>query len=921
MDSSVADDLLTSFEILLNDHSTSVIGAALLAWRQIFPQRYELLHPHFRKICRLLVDMDEWSQVSCLQILMFYAREHFPMPKHFHVELDQLRERSSNETLQSESIDKVFSSKDEKEDEIDEDLLLVLKESEYLFLSRNSAVVLSAVSLFFHLAPYEMFLEKTIEPLLRLLSFSSDIQFVVLEFIFVIASMEPNSFVPYISCFFLSERDSQPIREWKLRIMKALVLRASVASLEPCISSLMMELRYYLQREESAIAHSITEIVGIIGERNSSWSFLCVQVLSKVASHSTSHTVVSKAMSVLRHLIQMQPTQHAGMVQYLCCHLMENNNVMASTAKAHIIWLVGEYHELLPLKMSVELFRIFCTLFVNESNQVKLQTMNLGAKLLAFFSKEMQDRKEAVARKTEYYDFCRLLFAYIVKVAKYDSDYDVRDEARLFEVLLLNEDHPSLAKLTMDILSTKKPTSSLWRHEESLFVAKKEWRERGPVLGSFTHLFDGKVESDNNTFLPDWSSVTKCKKLRMEETYDSKKQSQRSEIVLDRKSLSTQSFYESSSSNTEEYSSEEQSSTISESEEESEEEEEEELVSDSSNEQQSSSKEVDNLVMDVEQARSSNDPLSRISNDNLVETFQDLGIEEFSKTSKTKKESNQVDLVFELSNSTFEPAGKDSLPVKMNKCWKRLVNGWNCGGIEIDYYVSRHPSVYGLDVCIVCLRIRNTNTYPVSNIKLVPNKASEESEQEQLPELLSSEEAFSLKENEVKEVAIHVKLKGRPDQLYLDLECSLGKFPVCFRFTVGEILRPEVFNVSEFEKRKSLMSGMLQMESRIYVPETTRRRKDDKVMEEFLHATILSIANVAPVNNNSATGKQQGRESTLYYSARIRGNEKLVLITLKLSFQGEADHILLLLNSEDIVIGSNLLHFLKRQIEVAIHDM
>lgn len=155
----------------------------------------------------------------------------------------------------------------------------------------------------------------------------------------------------------------------------------------------------------------------------------------------------------------------------------------------------------------------------------------------------------------------------------------------------------------------------------------------------------------------------------------------------------------------------------------------------------------------------------------------------------------------------------------------------------------------------------------------------------------------------------------------MDLECSLGKFPVCFRFTVGEILRPEVFNVSEFEKRKSLMSGMLQMESRIYVPETTRRRKDDKVMEEFLHATILSIANVAPVNNNSATGKQQGRESTLYYSARIRGNEKLVLITLKLSFQGEADHILLLLNSEDIVIGSNLLHFLKRQIEVAIHDM
>ncbi|EME27151.1 AP-3 complex subunit beta-1 [Galdieria sulphuraria] len=922
MDSSVADDLQSSFEILMNDRSTTVIGAAALVWREVFPLQYELLHQHFRKLCRLLVDMDEWSQVSCLQILMLYAREHFPKPKNFHVDVNENEIHVAREKLDKQPIDKMFS-KDESEDQIDEDLLLLLKESEYLFLSRNSAVVLSTVSLFFHLAPYEMFLEKAIEPLVRLLSFSCDIQFIVLQYIFVIATIEPNSFLPYLSCFFLSERDPQHIREWKLRIIKAMVLKGSVESLRPCIASLMMELRYYLQKEESTIAHSVTDIVGIIGERDTSWSFLCVEVLSKIASHSTSNAVVSKAMGVLRHLIQKQPKEHSRIVSYLCCHLMEKN-AMASTAKAHIIWLVGEYRDLLPYKIPIELFRIFCTQFVNESNEVKLQTMNLGAKLLATFSEKVRmqnrqiDEESTLAMNTAFHDLCKQLLTYIVKIAKYDSDYDVRDEARLFEVLLLNEENSTLDKMTKSIISMKKPASSMLRHEDSLFIANKEWREKGPILGSFSHMFDGKVVSD--ILLPNWSNVSKCKELRVEELNQNKSTASHPKYTLESNSPNIERFYGSESlSSSGEYSSEKQvisseneSETLSSAE---------ESVSDSSyntDEEQNVSEERTNPMMKSEPNRSFIYTLSG-NDQSLLESTKEQSLisEELANKKNGELKGTQVDLVSELS--TMWPASKETLLTKTKKNWKRLVNGWNCGGIEIDYYVSRHASVYGLDVGIVCLLMKNTNLFVVSNIQLLPYQKDEEGTGYQIPELLTSEEAFALKENELKELALHVKFKGRPDQLPLELECSIGKFPLSFRFTVGEILRPEVFNISEFEKKRSLMSGMLQMESRICIQESkTFSMDDDKVLEEFLHSTIISTTNVARVT--SGRQESQPGESNLYYSARIRGNEKLVLMSLSWKASDWKAGIFLLLNSEDIVVGSNLLQYVKRQIDNAAKE-
>lgn len=49
---------------LLSDSSTMVLGSSVVAFNEICPNSFEILHRHYRKLCHLLADMDEWSQVS-----------------------------------------------------------------------------------------------------------------------------------------------------------------------------------------------------------------------------------------------------------------------------------------------------------------------------------------------------------------------------------------------------------------------------------------------------------------------------------------------------------------------------------------------------------------------------------------------------------------------------------------------------------------------------------------------------------------------------------------------------------------------------------------------------------------------------------------------------------------------------------------
>ncbi len=71
-------DIVTN--LLKIEGSTMVLTSAMIAFCEICPQRLDLLHGCYRKVCHLLTDMDEWGQVVVMDALTRYCRTFFKQP-------------------------------------------------------------------------------------------------------------------------------------------------------------------------------------------------------------------------------------------------------------------------------------------------------------------------------------------------------------------------------------------------------------------------------------------------------------------------------------------------------------------------------------------------------------------------------------------------------------------------------------------------------------------------------------------------------------------------------------------------------------------------------------------------------------------------------------------------------------------------
>jgi hypothetical protein len=98
---------------LLRDRSPLSLGTAVLALDTIAPSRLDLLHVHFRRLCRALPDIDAWGQVDVLRVLVRYARTMLPKP---------------------------VPASERQGEEVDKDLKLLLTCAEPLFMNKNPAV-------------------------------------------------------------------------------------------------------------------------------------------------------------------------------------------------------------------------------------------------------------------------------------------------------------------------------------------------------------------------------------------------------------------------------------------------------------------------------------------------------------------------------------------------------------------------------------------------------------------------------------------------------------------------------------------------------------------------------------------------------------------------------------------------------------
>lgn len=405
---------------LLTNTEPNVLGATVFAFTRVCPKRFELLHPHFRKICTLLADFDSYGQVVTLGVLTRYARDQFRAPP-------GSRDQGNGQGVADGAF---YSDDDDSSDagasgaadgdakptetrEMDADHKLLLKSASQLLNSEESSVVIAVSSLMFAIAP-DSDARACAGAVVRHVSRRREVLYVVLANISSMASKRPEMFRPYFKMFFVYWDDPGFIRDLKLDIL------ANLAS-ESTVGPILAELFSYVNHPHAAFVSKSIRTIGRCAMANPHRAERCLHMLLVLVSGAkgdapgaAAEGVVAQAIAVIRQLLQRDPGSHVGAIKRMA-KLIETVNVpMARTA---LVWIVGEYREMIP-KIAPDCLRMLAKTFRGEAVEVKLQILNLAVKLYQSNPKQ-----------------CGLLFKYIMDLCKADLNFDIRDRARMVRSL------------------------------------------------------------------------------------------------------------------------------------------------------------------------------------------------------------------------------------------------------------------------------------------------------------------------------------------------------------------------------------------------------------------------------------------------------------------------------------------------------
>lgn len=212
--------ILQLVDILLSDHSPGVIGSAAAAFNAVCPNNLPLIAKHFRRLCEMLPDVEEWGQILLIEILLRYVVARHGLVKESIMLLNSSTSSQSDKdsaaignmsdghcgSVGGEACDFKLNSlmcryyiEDPKEylaqsgclNEDDnnfgclvltssqnDDVKILLQCTSPLLWSQNSAVVLAAAGVYWIMAPREQ-VERIVKPVLFILRSSHASKYVV----------------------------------------------------------------------------------------------------------------------------------------------------------------------------------------------------------------------------------------------------------------------------------------------------------------------------------------------------------------------------------------------------------------------------------------------------------------------------------------------------------------------------------------------------------------------------------------------------------------------------------------------------------------------------------------------------------------------------------------------------------------------
>ncbi|KAM9496214.1 AP-3 complex subunit beta-2 isoform 5-T5 [Clarias gariepinus] len=468
LDPEQKDQLIEVIEKLLADKTTLVAGSVVMAFEEVCPERIDLIHKNYRKLCNLLIDVEEWGQVVIINMLTRYARTQFLNP-------------NINESLLEEGGEKAFYGSDDDEDDeekkaeaaalakrkpyvMDPDHRLLLRNTKPLLQSRNAAVVMAVAQLYFHLAP-KAEVGVIAKALVRLMRSHSEVQYVVLQNVATMTIKRRGMFEPYLKSFYIRSTDPTQIKILKLEVLTNLANETN-------ISTILREFQTYIKSMDKDFVAATIQAIGRCATNIGEVRDTCLNGLVQLLSNRD-ELVVAESVVVIKKLLQMQPEQHSDIIKHMA---KLTDNIQVPMARASILWLIGEYCEHVP-KIAPDVLRKMAKSFTNEEDIVKLQIINLAAKLYLTNSKQT-----------------KLLTQYVLNLAKYDQNYDIRDRARFIRQLIVPTDKSgALSKYAKKLFLALKPAPVL----ESPFKDRDHYQ-----LGSLSHLLNTKAGGYQE--LPDW---------------------------------------------------------------------------------------------------------------------------------------------------------------------------------------------------------------------------------------------------------------------------------------------------------------------------------------------------------------------------------------------------------------------------------
>uniref|UniRef100_A0A673H2N8 AP-3 complex subunit beta n=1 Tax=Sinocyclocheilus rhinocerous TaxID=307959 RepID=A0A673H2N8_9TELE len=861
LDPDQKEHLIEVIEKLLKDKSTLVAGSVVMAFEEVCPDRIDLIHKNYRKLCNLLVDVEEWGQVVIIHMLTRYARTQFVSPWREDAVFDENGEKTFYDSEEERRVDQ------SKPYIMDPDHRLLLRNTKPLLQSRNTAVVMAVSQLYWHLAPKHE-LSIITKSLVRLFRSHREVQYIVLQNIATMSIQRKGMFEPFMKSFYVRSTDATHIKTLKLEILTNLANEAN-------ISTILRELQTYVKSQDKAFAAATIQAIGRCATNISEVTDTCLNGLVLLLSNRD-ETVVAESVVVIKKLLQTQPSQHSDIIKHMAKLF---DNITVPMARASILWLMGEYCEHVP-KIAPDVLRKMAKTFTSEEDIVKLQTVNLAAKLYLSNSKQT-----------------KLLTQYVLNLGKYDQNYDIRDRTRFIRQLIVpNEKSGVLSRYARRILMAPKPAPVL----QSAFKDRDRFQ-----LGTLSHTLNS--QANGYLELSDWPAVAPDQSVRIVEVV---KEAGAPVLGKSKPGKSAEKFYSDSEEEEEGSSSEDSSSSSSE-----ESESESEENSDDSNKSSSSQSENSSRESDSEKKKKTlkNKKLQQQKPDILNITYLPPQIIQKALLLIIMTKLFSIHIVLSFSNQfvancrcsllclcvflacQFDAVSwhvrvslQASFPVFVPETSHELLHRMTGKGLSAQYRFTRQPCIYGNSMVSLQLTLSNSSDQALENIHI-----SEKSSTGQNIHRFNAIERLEPQASVT--VSMGVDFNDSTQAANFQLCTKEDEFSVSIQPAVGELLLPITMTEADFTKEQGKLVGMNESSATITMT-------PENVSSQSVNRKVVSVANLGVIPSS--------QENIHRFAGKTVSSGCLVLVSVALKDPDAG----ITINTEKTVMGSMLL----RQVKTAL---